>query len=194
MPLMNRPKHRPAMMIAHQPVRHPSFDLLDMPLLGAFLRWRHARTALQVPLLVLSLLVLDDGFFGPQLAPENLAGVLPWVQWHRDLGPETSKVAFVAITVDPETDTARRIAQYSQVMGMAGKWEFLTGSRAALTPFWSAYHVAPNPSSKQASWYRRVMRCLAIRPSKGHTVQSFTGSTRRGESSGYSIPIFPRRS
>jgi polyferredoxin len=56
-------------------------DLLTVPLLGRFLRWRHARTALQIPLLLLGLLVLDDGFFGPPLAPENFAGVLPWVQW-----------------------------------------------------------------------------------------------------------------
>jgi len=64
-----------------KPARHGSLDLLELPLLGRFLRWRHARTTLQVPLLLLSLLVLDDGFFGPQLAPENFAGVLPWVQW-----------------------------------------------------------------------------------------------------------------
>jgi ferredoxin len=57
------------------------FDLLRVPVLGRFLGWRHARTCLQVPLLLLGLLVLDDGFFGPQLAPENFAGVLPWVQW-----------------------------------------------------------------------------------------------------------------
>mgnify|MGYP001159232400 FL=1 len=59
----------------------PRFDLLRLPVLGRFLRWRHARTAAQVPMLLISLAILYDGFFGPTLAPKNLAGVLPWVHW-----------------------------------------------------------------------------------------------------------------
>lgn len=57
------------------------FDLLRVPLLGRLLHWRHLRTALQTPLLVAAALLVYDGFFGPQLAPRNLAGVAPWVQW-----------------------------------------------------------------------------------------------------------------
>ncbi|MBO9360557.1 MAG: FesM, partial [Thermomicrobium sp.] len=56
-------------------------DLLAIPLVGHFLRWRHARTSAQAVLLLLALLLLYDGFFGPPLAPKNLAGVLPWVHW-----------------------------------------------------------------------------------------------------------------
>lgn len=62
-------------------VRSPRLDLLSLPVMGPFLRWRHARTALQVPLFVVAALLLSDGWFGNQLAPKNLAGVLPWVQW-----------------------------------------------------------------------------------------------------------------
>lgn len=36
---------------------------------------------MQGTLLTLAVLVLLDGFLGPQLAPRNLAGVLPWVHW-----------------------------------------------------------------------------------------------------------------
>lgn len=57
------------------------FDVLRLPLLGRCLKWRHARVALQVPLLILAALIIYDGLFGPQLAPKNLAGVLPWVHW-----------------------------------------------------------------------------------------------------------------
>jgi protein SCO1/2 len=64
-------------------------------------------------------------------------------QVYNQLGADRSKVALVAITVDPETDTPQRIAQYSQAMGMQGKWQFLTGTRAELTPIWRAYGVAP---------------------------------------------------
>jgi len=45
------------------------------------LRWRHTRTAAQSLLLVLAALVVLDGLHGPQLAPTNLAGTLPWVHW-----------------------------------------------------------------------------------------------------------------
>ena len=56
-------------------------DLLDVPVVGRFLRWKHARTSMQAVLLAVSALILYDGFWGPQLAPKNLAGVLPWVHW-----------------------------------------------------------------------------------------------------------------
>jgi ferredoxin len=49
--------------------------------LAAFLRWRHARTAMQVPLLLLAAAVIYDGLTGPQASPLNLAGVLPWTHW-----------------------------------------------------------------------------------------------------------------
>ena len=32
-------------------------------------------------MLVLAAVVMADGFFGPQVAPLNLAGVLPWIHW-----------------------------------------------------------------------------------------------------------------
>jgi cytochrome c oxidase assembly factor CtaG len=57
------------------------FDLLHLPLLGRFLRWRHARLALQLPPVVLAALVVWDGLRGPEVGPMNLAGVLPWVHW-----------------------------------------------------------------------------------------------------------------
>ena len=56
-------------------------DLLNVPVIGGFLRWKHARTSMQAVLLAVSALILYDGFWGPQLAPKNVAGVLPWVHW-----------------------------------------------------------------------------------------------------------------
>ncbi len=67
-----------ATLRAHQPRQR---DLLDAPVVGRFLRWKHARTTLQAVLLAVAALILYDGFWGPQLAPKNLAGVLPWVHW-----------------------------------------------------------------------------------------------------------------
>ena len=57
------------------------FDLLGLPLLGRFLKWRHARLCLQVPLLLLAAVTIYDGLRGPQVGAMNLAGVLPWIHW-----------------------------------------------------------------------------------------------------------------
>jgi cytochrome c oxidase assembly factor CtaG len=57
------------------------FDLLRVPIVGHFLRWRHARLAAQVPVLLLAGAVILDGLTGPQVGAMNLAGVLPWVHW-----------------------------------------------------------------------------------------------------------------
>ncbi|MBW8876882.1 MAG: FesM [Acidobacteria bacterium] len=46
-----------------------------------FLRWRHARTAMQVPLFAVAVAMVVHGFLGPQLAPRNLATLLTWVHY-----------------------------------------------------------------------------------------------------------------
>ncbi|HUG41723.1 MAG TPA: hypothetical protein VMM12_14635 [Longimicrobiales bacterium] len=71
----------PRALPVFQPVPAPRGDLTRAPLLGRFLRWKHARTAVQVPLLLLAAVIVLDGLLGPQVAPENAAGVAPWVQW-----------------------------------------------------------------------------------------------------------------
>jgi cytochrome c oxidase assembly factor CtaG/polyferredoxin len=58
-----------------------AFDVLRVPLFGRFLRWRHARISLQVPLLLLAGLIVYDGLRGPSIGAMNLAGVLPWIHW-----------------------------------------------------------------------------------------------------------------
>lgn len=56
-------------------------DLLKLPLVGGFLRWRHSRTVAQTGVLAVAVLLVLDGLFGPQLAHRNWAGILPWVHW-----------------------------------------------------------------------------------------------------------------
>jgi hypothetical protein len=62
-------------------VEAPHFDLLRLGLVGQFLRWRHSRTVLQIPLLLLSVVMILHGFLGPSLAPKNLATVLTWIHF-----------------------------------------------------------------------------------------------------------------
>lgn len=56
-------------------------DVLRWPLVGPFLRWRHARASLQFVLLLVAVVLILHGLFGPQVAPANLATVLSWVQY-----------------------------------------------------------------------------------------------------------------
>ncbi len=46
-------------------------------------RWKFPalRRVAQTVMLVLAVAVMADGFWGPQVAPVNLAGVLPWTHW-----------------------------------------------------------------------------------------------------------------
>jgi cytochrome c oxidase assembly factor CtaG/ferredoxin len=57
------------------------FDLLRVSLVGRFLKWRHSRLTMQLPLLGLACVVIWDGLRGPHVGAMNLAGVLPWIHW-----------------------------------------------------------------------------------------------------------------
>lgn len=59
----------------------PRFDLLRRPVAGRFLKWRHARTALQIPFFIVGALMILHGLLGPSLAPKNLATVLTWLHF-----------------------------------------------------------------------------------------------------------------
>ena len=74
---------RPAPMLpkALTPYGLRRFDLLRNPILGPILRYRHFRRSVQLAMLALAVLVAMQGFFGPQVAPLNLAGTLPWIHW-----------------------------------------------------------------------------------------------------------------
>jgi len=50
-------------------------------LLRRFLRWRHSRKVMQLPLFAVAVVMVVHGLFGPQLAPKNLATLLTWVHY-----------------------------------------------------------------------------------------------------------------
>lgn len=56
-------------------------DVLQWPLIGPFLRWRHARTALQLALLAVAALVVADGLLGSHVDPTSLATVAVWTHY-----------------------------------------------------------------------------------------------------------------
>ncbi len=56
-------------------------DVLKAPLLGRMLTWRWGRLVFQVPLMVIAVLLVIDGFVGPQFAARNLATVGAWIHY-----------------------------------------------------------------------------------------------------------------
>jgi len=56
-------------------------DLLRFRPLERFVKWRYSRLVLQIPLLLVALLALYDGFYGRQLAPKNFATVSVWLHY-----------------------------------------------------------------------------------------------------------------
>lgn len=56
-------------------------DVLRWPPLRRFLRWRYARLIFQLPIALLALMVVIDGFTGVQLAPRNLATTSVWLHY-----------------------------------------------------------------------------------------------------------------
>jgi hypothetical protein len=60
---------------------NPPFDLLRVPILGRLLMWRHSRTLIQIPLLLISVAMIMHGLLGPTISPKNLATVLTWVHF-----------------------------------------------------------------------------------------------------------------
>ena len=56
-------------------------DLLSLPVLGRFLKWRWLQVVLEVPMLFLFILVIIVGVWGTQEPSESLATMGVWVYW-----------------------------------------------------------------------------------------------------------------
>jgi len=56
-------------------------DILQWPVVGPYLRWRHARTVLQVVLLLAAALVVADGLLGSRIDPTNFTTVAVWTHY-----------------------------------------------------------------------------------------------------------------
>ncbi len=70
-------------LLSGTPVKRPSRVVKHVPseVWVHRLNWHGLRRLAQFAMLLLAIGVMADGFFGPQIAPLNLAGVLPWIHW-----------------------------------------------------------------------------------------------------------------
>lgn len=65
-------------------------------------------------------------------------------------GGATAKDArIVAVSVDPEGDTPARVKEFLRVRGLAGKADYLIGTKAQLAPVWKDYAIAVEASPEQ---------------------------------------------
>jgi hypothetical protein len=75
------PNHDVEDDLSEDMVESTPFDLLRTPIIGPLLQWRHSRTVLAIPLLLVSLAMILHGLLGPTISPKNLATVLTWVHF-----------------------------------------------------------------------------------------------------------------
>ena len=59
------------------------------------------------------------------------------------LEDDSSQVAIVIISVDPEGDTVESVFNYSERWQMTNRWTYLTGDDASLKDVWKAYYIDP---------------------------------------------------
>ena len=58
------------------------------------------------------------------------------------LGSDMTQVAIVVVSTDPERDSRARVQEYSNRLGMDGKWHYLIGDRKQLEGVWRDYYIA----------------------------------------------------
>jgi len=80
------------------------------------------------------------------------------------MGDAMSRVAFVAISVDPTNDTPIAIGKFLQDHNLTGRLQFLSGTDAQLEPVWKAYslYVAPSPTDATFPSVSHTTRVLVI--------------------------------
>jgi protein SCO1/2 len=66
------------------------------------------------------------------------------------LGPRSSEVRVIAVSVDPKGDTPRAIAEFLAARGMTGKMDYLVADRSALIPVWHDWGIdASTPDANE---------------------------------------------
>jgi ferredoxin len=127
-----------------------TIDLLSWPMVGRFLRWRHARSSLQIGMLCLAVVIVLHGFLGPSLAPRNLATVLTWVHYRGLLVVALLVAGNLTCTACPMMlvrDLGRRVRKPTRrwPVRLRGKWIALGLTAAVLFVYeWKNLWASPS--------------------------------------------------
>jgi protein SCO1 len=68
-----------------------------------------------------------------------------------ELGPRRREVAALAVSVDPERDTAGAVRRWLTERRLPQNFHYLIGRRRELKPVWKAYYVGPQPANEPES-------------------------------------------
>jgi protein SCO1/2 len=64
-----------------------------------------------------------------------------------ELQGDSSRVTFIAVSVDPDRDTPKAVQDFSASHGLNSNWYYLIGGRAQLSPVWAAYGIGVQAGS-----------------------------------------------
>jgi protein SCO1 len=78
------------------------------------------------------------------------------------LGAAASRVAWIAVSVDPAGDTPQAATAFVAAHHLTGYMRFLLGSRAQLAPLWHAYGIVPEMDPFAASNGAEVNHGLGV--------------------------------
>jgi protein SCO1/2 len=68
-----------------------------------------------------------------------------------ELGPQRGEVEALAVSVDPEHDTAPAARRWLTERRLPDNFHYLIGDRRELKPVWDAYYVGPQPAGQPES-------------------------------------------
>lgn len=68
-----------------------------------------------------------------------------------DLGADASRVAMLAVTVDPARDNVDQLQRFSDERHLTDEWHFMTARRPALETVWKSYGILAEPLDAQGS-------------------------------------------
>jgi len=97
----------------------------------------------------------------------------------RLLGAQSSSVAAVAVSVDPEHDTRPAVRAWLRRLRLPGNFHYLMGRREQLEPVWRAYFAAPQPLGVRES---RHTASIWLIDARGRLRTKFSGG----------VPVPPR--
>ncbi len=97
----------------------------------------------------------------------------------RLLSADSGKVAWLAVSVDPRSDTAASVRAFSRRHGLLGRWRYLFRPRRRVLATLKAYGIQPQlteQSSVQAP-FQQHGAYISLLDGAGRRVESFTGQT-----------------
>jgi protein SCO1/2 len=62
------------------------------------------------------------------------------------LGPKAKEVQVIAVSTDPRGDNSRTVTSFLREHGMAGRMQYLIGSRAELARVWKDWNIVSKPA------------------------------------------------